>query len=853
MTTCNLLISAHQVDYSSFLMLTEDNLKELVPQLGPRSKLWNTIQQLKNGKVYVCFLCDVGFITLNQLSNHLRVFHRLTQSSSYRCKHCSGLFGRHSFLNHFRNIFKVHRNLLYCDFLPDPDTPIDFDIQGPFVEDCYIEGDEQADLTLLASKLIASILQSGKVPISTSNEIIHQVKGILSAVIGAAKSSILKEFTQPCCQLSVDKVIHGFENLANPFKGLESRYKLDKYLSEKGYLIEAKQIVLDTDISFNNVATIGVRQKYKPITMQYVSIRESIAQLLNKPGFYNMLELNKSYNGDMFTSFRDGKLCSTLKIPKNSIFINLYFDEVEVANPLGSRSGKHKLSNFYFSILDMPKYMLSSVDNVLFLASLKSVDMKFHSPNKVMQIIVDELLELYRTGIDFQLNGETLNVKVVLAQLSGDNLGIHSVLGFTEGFTANFPCRRCKLHKTECQKAICEVDSKLRTIENYDKDLHLNTFSMTGINFESVLNKLPYHHVTNMVVFDVMHDILEGVATDLIVLVIRDCIQKKYFTYDKLNYRIESFNYGRHYCNSKPSLFKQSFLKGETKSGQNASQTMCLLYCLPMILGDLVKCDSEGWNLLLLLIEIFGILLSPSISKSGILYLNSIISEFLYSYQDTFKKTLKPKHHHLLHYASSIELIGPLRYFWSMTFESKHKFFRTSAHVSCNFKNVAKTVAYRHQLARCFRLLSKDEFSPCDFSFDSSEEIDLESFEFKHVVHDRFNISENAVLKTTDRVHFNGIEYRCGCIIYFKSDGGEYRFGRVECILLESDECNLIIYELASKFDSHFSAHRISSGEESRLHVVDIHDLAYFVPMYEMSAFKLNDMGVYVILPIKIM
>lgn len=91
----NSFITANQVDYSSFLVLTEDNeLKELVPQLGPRSKI-NTIQQLKNGKVYVCFLCDKGFTKLDHLSNHLNVAHRLTQNRSYRCKHCSGLFMRH--------------------------------------------------------------------------------------------------------------------------------------------------------------------------------------------------------------------------------------------------------------------------------------------------------------------------------------------------------------------------------------------------------------------------------------------------------------------------------------------------------------------------------------------------------------------------------------------------------------------------------------------------------------------------------------------------------------------------------------------------------------------------------------
>lgn len=129
-------------------------------------------------------------------------------------------------------------------------------------------------------------------------------------------------------------------------------------------------------------------------------------------------------------------------------------------------------------------------------------------------------------------------------------------------------------------------------------------------------------------------------------------------------------------------------MKGETLTGQNASQSLCLLLFLPLIIGDLIPYLDKVWEFYLSFIEILNILLSHEISEGGREYLNSLISEFLSQYQIVFGRKLKPKHHHLTHYASAIQAIGPLRNFWAMTFEARHKFFKTAAHVICNFKNI---------------------------------------------------------------------------------------------------------------------------------------------------------------------
>ncbi|OXA41231.1 WD repeat, SAM and U-box domain-containing protein 1 [Folsomia candida] len=200
------------------------------------------------------------------------------------------------------------------------------------------------------------------------------------------------------------------------FDQFSSRYKMDKYLLSRNFMIEPKEIVLDTDISFQSRSLGSRKQEYKNVTMQYISIKKSIQQLLRKPGFFSILQTNSNFNGENFSCFRDGKFVRDFNQPRETIFINLYYDDAEVANPLGSKSGKHKLANFYFSIIDLPQHLLSKLDNVILVASLKTEDLKLCSSNSVLRVITNELKELWEEGILFVHNGEQINLKTALAQ-----------------------------------------------------------------------------------------------------------------------------------------------------------------------------------------------------------------------------------------------------------------------------------------------------------------------------------------------------------------------------------------------------------------------------------------------------
>ena len=54
--------------------------------------------------------------------------------------------------------------------------------------------------------------------------------------------------------------------------------------------------------------------------------------------------------------------------------------------------------------------------------------------------------------------------------------------------------------------------------------------------------------------------------------------------------------------------------------------------------------------------------------------------------------------------------LGPLTTSWCMRMEAKNSYFKSIAQINCNFKNIALSVAKRHQRLMCSYLNEKDFF-----------------------------------------------------------------------------------------------------------------------------------------------
>jgi hypothetical protein len=91
--------------------------------------------------------------------------------------------------------------------------------------------------------------------------------------------------------------------------------------------------------------------------------------------------------------------------------------------------------------------------------------------------------------------------------------------------------------------------------------------------------------------------------------------------------------------------------------------------------------------------------------------LRELIAEHLLMFKELYGTgdnavTLKPKHHLLLHIPTVILQNGPLVGMSCMCYELKNSFFKRSEYIMCNFTNVCRTLAYRHQQYALFARLS---------------------------------------------------------------------------------------------------------------------------------------------------
>lgn len=164
----------------------------------------------------------------------------------------------------------------------------------------------------------------------------------------------------------------------------------------------------------------------------------------------------------------------------------------------------------------------------------------------------------------------------------GDNLGLHSTLGFTESIVSRYPCRFCKTIKNECHVQTTEVNRNLRNSINYDNDLEIHEVSLTGVKEPCVWNEISSFHVIQNYCVGIMHDMLEGVCNYDIGLMLKIMIfDLKYFSIDKLNNRIELFDYGSIDIRNRPTLITSETLKGKrNKLKMSASEMLLLNVCL---------------------------------------------------------------------------------------------------------------------------------------------------------------------------------------------------------------------------------------------------------------------------------
>ena len=74
-----------------------------------------------------------------------------------------------------------------------------------------------------------------------------------------------------------------------------------------------------------------------------------------------------------------------------SLQVQLYCDDFETANPLGSKRGAHKVGALYFVLRNLPPKLNSALINIHLVALFHAEDVKKYGFDPILQPLIDDI------------------------------------------------------------------------------------------------------------------------------------------------------------------------------------------------------------------------------------------------------------------------------------------------------------------------------------------------------------------------------------------------------------------------------------------------------------------------------
>lgn len=352
-----------------------------------------------------CYLCTYKTSKINQICSHSRNRHMLFDSSNLILKCCAGCPSVLRTYNGFR------KHLKKCQQLQN------------LTSNCEQSYNINNDSALL------SIANDNNDELSEEDNFIYNdnenVKKFISNYIMQMYSFGLPELTITKILETTSELIFpllenivslpnldGRQNLADTFK-YSFQNHLTKYSRNKFFQGNIVQpIRVPHGIRFDKRYD-SKTQCYKQIpitsTFTYIPLLETLKVLLNNEDIKKFFTSDIKINNNAYTHFVDGDIYknnSFFQNNNNAIQLQLFFDEFEVCNPLGSKTGVHKLGAFYFVINNLPFYINSTLENIHLLALCYNLDIKQFGLNPVLHKIVNDIKILEKEGIFI----ESLNI-----------------------------------------------------------------------------------------------------------------------------------------------------------------------------------------------------------------------------------------------------------------------------------------------------------------------------------------------------------------------------------------------------------------------------------------------------------
>lgn len=552
----------------------------------------------------------------------------------------------------------------------------------------------------------------------------------------------------------------------------------------------------------------------------------------------DFMEKFECKSDDKISHFVQGKLWKSIKSKYDAgsklIPLLLYSDDFSPDNVLSGNSN-NKQCSFQYTFPVFPQHLLTSTEYVfealLFPSKLKSLEKGLE---KCLSDLVNILKKLEDDGLVLNINEEDIKVYFVMSLKIGDNLDLNEMLGFQKSFNANSFCRFCRTLSAETKYDVKIRKENLRNELNYAQDLEKNDPKATGIQANSIFNKLRIFHVTRNFYCDMMHDLWEGVCKYVV------CYVLNYFIYTKKKFSLSTFNnlknqfdYGEIEIGNISNEISEPHIKN-TNINMTSSQMKTLMHFLPLMIGSLIKEDDEDysyWRLILELQEIIDYLLLSEFSSSKLKSLSLLITRFLKHYINLFGP-LKPKFHFLLHYPQCILEVGPLRNLMCFVYEQKNRQVKAYSNVMNQRINLSSSLSFKSSM-RFSSLIRKHELSgfPLDICVQSSIELswsDVTQKSFYTKSQEYFHsLSGAEKIREVKKMIYKKAVYKNHFHVILKGRNENVKLYKIIGIISVDDEIKVIAEETnIIEFSKHLRSYKV--GETRNIFkVISLQDIKH--------------------------
>lgn len=308
-----------------------------------------------------------------------------------------------------------------------------------------------------------------------------------------------------------------------------------------------------------------------------------------------------------------------------------------------------------------------------------------------------------------------------------------------------------------------------------------------------------------------MHDILEGVAHQIIKMILQVYIKnKKYFTCATWNSRIQNFNYGPTEIRDKPSA-NLSLLKLSEKGNrlkQTAAQTWLLLRVFPFIIYNLIPENDLHFNMITMLQKITYVAFSDVTTNEMIENMDQNVKALHQKFKELFpEKVPINKLHHLSHYAYNARMTSVPNDYSCMRFEALNKLPKSQMRNGQNFRNVPYSLAKRLNLKQVTAIVNR--------TFSQRVEILSETIIPKHEIEDRDLIQHFPCnVNSIKHLVIDGIHFQQGVIIKHDDDENIAQYAMILMIIYVDKFYFIAERMITICFVEQFNSYKLQSSQE---------------------------------------